>query len=251
MAVASTTANTATGFTFPAAGASSASGASQSVSGAASTAGTGGSGAASATTAAEAEDRFLKLLVAQMTNQDPTNPLDNAQVTTQMAQISTVSGIEKLNTALSQWMSQSSAVQQLDGAGLVGRQVLVEGATLTLSGGTERTAGVRGGYELSRTVGEVRVDVLDAAGNNVATIRPTATTAGVHSFEWDGRDKAGRALADGTYTITVSGGEAKAMDPVTALQSATVGAVLSSSAGAKVELSNGAQRALSDVKGIL
>ena len=59
----------------------------------------GGNAAATANETAAA-DRFLKLLVTQMQNQDPLNPMDNAQITSQMAQISTVSGIEKLNTCL-------------------------------------------------------------------------------------------------------------------------------------------------------
>lgn len=48
---------------------------------------------------ADGEQRFLKLLVTQLNNQDPLNPLDNAELTSQLAQMSTVSGIEKLNTA--------------------------------------------------------------------------------------------------------------------------------------------------------
>ena len=56
------------------------------------------------TTAADGEQRFLKLLVTQLNNQDPLNPLDNAQLTSQLAQMSTVTGIEKLNTALQSLM---------------------------------------------------------------------------------------------------------------------------------------------------
>ena len=74
---------------------------------------------------AGSEDRFLKLLVAQMQNQDPLNPMDNAQVTSQMAQINTVSGIEKLNTTVPGLNSQFVQLQALQGATLVGRDVTV------------------------------------------------------------------------------------------------------------------------------
>ena len=80
--------------------------------------GTTAATAASATSTANADaaDRFLKLLVAQMQNQDPLNPMDNAQVTSQMAQINTVTGIEKLNTTVSGLNGQLVQLQALQGA---------------------------------------------------------------------------------------------------------------------------------------
>ena len=79
-------------------------------------------------TASEQNDRFLKLLVTQMQNQDPLNPMDNAQVTTQLAQISTVSGVDKLNTSINQMSSLLLQSQTLQGAGLVGKDVLIAGS---------------------------------------------------------------------------------------------------------------------------
>ena len=74
--------------------------------------------AQSATAAAnEASDRFLKLLVTQMQNQDPLNPMDNAQVTSQMAQINTVTGIDKLNNTVSGLGSSLAQMQMLQGDG--------------------------------------------------------------------------------------------------------------------------------------
>lgn len=206
---------------------------------------------AQAASASDASDRFLKLLVAQMRNQDPLNPLDNAQVTSQMAQISTVQGIEKLNTSMQKWMTQSSAVQQLEGAGLVGRRVLVEGSTIELAGGTERSGGVRAGFTLPSSAAHVRVEVLDAAGNTVATIDRRGVDAGAHSFEWDGRDASGRALPDGRYRLRAAAGEADSMAPIGTLSVASVTAVIASAQGTRIELGAAGQRALDDVKGIL
>src|SRR5882672_589140 len=87
------------------------------------------------TNAANASDRFLKLLVAQMQNQDPLNPMDNAQVTSQMAQINTVTGIEKLNTAVDGLSSQFAQLQAMQGASLVGRDVIVPGNKLDITDG--------------------------------------------------------------------------------------------------------------------
>src|SRR6185295_12072708 len=91
-----------------------------------------GSAASASTSAANgnSEDRFLKLLVAQLKNQDPLNPMDNAQVTSQMAQIQTVSGIEKLNSTVLGLNAQFAQLQALSGASLVGHDVLVDGNRL-------------------------------------------------------------------------------------------------------------------------
>ena len=85
-----------------------------------------------ATTAEDAQDRFMTLLVTQMKNQDPLNPLDNAQVTSQLAQLSTVTGIDKLNVTLQALQGSYQASQALQATDMIGRGVLVPGSTVTL-----------------------------------------------------------------------------------------------------------------------
>src|SRR3954470_18478219 len=98
---------------------------------------------ASTSDAKATSERFLKLLVAQMQNQDPLSPMDNAQVTSQMAQINTVSGIEKLNTTVQGLSSQFIQLQAVQGASLVGRDVIVAGNKLSV----DAEAGVgQGGF---------------------------------------------------------------------------------------------------------
>jgi flagellar basal-body rod modification protein FlgD len=92
------------------------------------------------TTAQESSDRFLRLLVTQMQNQDPLSPMDNAQVTSQMAQINTVSGIEKLNETINGMLGQFTQMQALQGAALVGRDVLVQGNELEVADGKATAA---------------------------------------------------------------------------------------------------------------
>jgi flagellar basal-body rod modification protein FlgD len=91
--------------------------------------------AAAADAAKEASDRFLTLLVTQLRNQDPLNPLDNAQVTTQLAQLSTVSGINKLNETVASLSASFAAGQYLQAMGLVDREVVVAGDKLALEEG--------------------------------------------------------------------------------------------------------------------
>src|SRR5450830_1630898 len=89
----------------------------------------------STTSAADQQDRFLKLLVAQMTHQDPMNPVDNAQMTSQIAQINTVTGIQQLNTTMQTMASQFSSMQLMQGGGLIGHEVLTAGNSMTIAKG--------------------------------------------------------------------------------------------------------------------
>jgi flagellar basal-body rod modification protein FlgD len=129
---------------------------------------------------AGAEDRFLKLLVAQMQNQDPLNPMDNAQVTSQMAQIQSVNGIEKLNRSVEGLGSQFAQMSALQGAALVGRDVIVPGNRLV----TNDEDLVQGGFELNGAADSVKVEVLNAGGRVIDTIDLEAQSAGRHGFEW-------------------------------------------------------------------
>ncbi|MDO9094027.1 MAG: flagellar hook capping FlgD N-terminal domain-containing protein [Rubrivivax sp.] len=124
-------------------------------------------------------DRFLKLLVTQMQHQDPLNPMDNAQITSQMAQINTVNGIEQLNTTVEGLTGQFMQLQALTGASLVGRDVTLKGNKLDIKGGV----GV-GGFDLTSTADRVKVEVLNPGGSVVDTIDLGAETAGRHAFTW-------------------------------------------------------------------
>jgi flagellar basal-body rod modification protein FlgD len=129
---------------------------------------------------AGAEDRFLKLLVAQMQNQDPLNPMDNAQVTSQMAQIQSVNGIEKLNRSVEGLGAQFGQMAALQGASLVGRDVIVPGSRLA----PNDQGLVQGGFELAGPADKVQVEVLNAGGRVVDTIDLGAMGSGRHGFEW-------------------------------------------------------------------
>ncbi len=169
--------------------------------------------APAASTAADATvtaDRFLKLLVAQMQNQDPLNPMDNAQVTSQMAQINTVSGIEKLNTTVQGLSAQFMQLQAVQGASLVGHDVIVAGNRLDI----DPTAAIgQGGFEITTPADAVKVEILAPSGAVVQTLNLGAQGAGLHSFDWP----SGSATnADGlTFRVSAtSGGVAIASTPL-------------------------------------
>jgi flagellar basal-body rod modification protein FlgD len=137
--------------------------------------------ATSATNAEATQDRFLKLLVAQLNNQDPMNPMDNAQMTTQMTQINTVAGIESLNTTLKGMAAQYSAMQTMQGVSLIGREALVAGSQFGFDGTVGKAA-----FRLPAAASSVQVDVIGKDGNVIDTLDFGGLTPGQHSFNWDG-----------------------------------------------------------------
>lgn len=165
------------------------------------------------------ESRFLTLLTAQLKNQDPMNPLDNAQVTSQLAQISTVDGIERLNSMLGQIMQGQQSSEALQAASLVGRGVLIPGKGMQLS-----DVGAIGGFSLDAPADKVTLSIKDANGLEVATVPLGAFDASTHNFQWDGTAADGTRAANGKYTVSI---EALTGDKAVASQMLEFGAVTS------------------------
>ena len=132
---------------------------------------------------ANSQDRFLKLLVAQLNNQDPMNPMDNAQMTSQIAQINTVTGIQQLNDTVKGLVSQFASQQLMQGSAMVGRQVLVEGDSMAVNSETHKGYGA---LDLSGSAASVKVQVLNASGKELGMVDLGALKEGRYNFEWDG-----------------------------------------------------------------
>ena len=147
-----------------------------------------------------AQDRFLKLLVAQLNNQDPMNPLDNAQMTTQMAQINTVTGIQTLNLSMQTMAEQFTTMQTLQGISMIGRSVLTEGDRLSISDGKGK-----GYFNLDNTATDVQVDIVTPGGVVVDTVDLGAQDKGRRSFEWDAAGYSGNA-ADLRFRVRATSG---------------------------------------------
>jgi flagellar basal-body rod modification protein FlgD len=179
----------------------------------------------------ETEDRFLTLLVTQLRNQDPLNPLDNAQVTSQLAQLSTVTGIERLNTTMGAVLASLAQQQGLAAAGLAGSRVAVQGDALSLAGGA-----ATGGYSLEQPAESVVVTITDSTGRVVRTLDLGARRAGIATFEWDGKDAAGKVLADGDYKMSVAAHAGGKPVAITALSVAVVQGVIPASDGFALNL---------------
>jgi flagellar basal-body rod modification protein FlgD len=162
------------------------------------------------TTTAEADpntasaDRFLTMLVTQLKNQDPLNPMDNAQITSQMAQINTVTGLEKVNESIQSLGSRMLQSQALQGAAVVGRDVSFEGDRVTVRAGMGRGAVERAGSSTS-----TRVEVLDGAQRVVGILDLGPRDAGRHNFEWP----LGSKPQSAAYTFRLVASEGKSAVP--------------------------------------
>ena len=194
----------------------------------------------------EAQDRFMTLLVTQMQNQDPLNPMDNAQMTSQLAQLSTVTGIEKLNDTMQLLIGNVQSSQTFQAASMIGRQVFAPGNVMQLTDGHAKF-----GADLPMDVDRVEVKIRDADGNTVRTLKLGARDAGMQSLEWDGRDDNGNVMKNGIYnfelTASVDGSEIS----VGPLSQGVVDSVANGSNGVTVHLKDLGSISLSEIRQVL
>ena len=192
--------------------------------------------------AEKSQDRFLKLLVAQLNNQDPMNPMDNAQMTSQMAQINTVSGIQTLNDTMKTMAAQYNAMQTLQGTAMVGRDVLSEGNTLTVTGGVGKAA-----FDLAGDASQVTVQVLSPGGKLLDTLNLGTQTSGRHNLTWDASGYTGT----GAPVFKVSASQGGKAVTATTLTRDTVESVSTDAGTLKLALKTGKSIAYDAVKAIL
>lgn len=189
-----------------------------------------------------AQDRFLKLLVAQMQNQDPLNPLDNAQVTSQMAQIQTVTGIEKLNGSLETMSYSFNQAQALQGAALIGRDVLISGNHMNMIDGEGRAA-----FELQGDADLVNVEITDASGQVIDRLSLGAMGKGRHHFFW--APEGGTDLSQVKFKVTASTGKTEVTADTFARE--TVRAVSTTANGLELDLFSGKTVAYNKVAAVV
>lgn len=205
---------------------------------------------ATPTTASDAgpntQDRFLKLLVTQMKNQDPLNPMDNAQVTSQMAQLSTVSGIDKVNSTLKALSDSMSAGQALSATSMIGHGALVPGSSLELKNGKAVA-----GLDLPQGAEAVKVLIKDGANNVVRTLQLGTQKPGVVPVAWDGLDDAGKEMASGAYKLSAETTAEGKTTPISTLSFGMVAGVAPGSGGTKLDVGKLGMFNLSDIKQVM
>ncbi len=201
---------------------------------------------AAPTSIATTQDTFLKLLVTQMQNQDPMKPMDNAQITSQMAQMSTVNGINQLNTTLQALSSSMTSSQSMQAAAMIGHGVMTPGNTVTLANGS----GI-GGFNLPQSASNVQVAITDASGNPVTTLQLGAMGAGVQNWQWNGMDSAGAQVPAGTYNFSVTAMQGASNVAATALTYGVVNGVTPGATGTSLNVGANGLIPLTQVQQIL
>lgn len=197
----------------------------------------------------DTQDRFLTLLVTQLQNQDPLNPMDNAAVTSQIAQLSMVSGIQDLNNTLLALSGQMDMSQSLQAAGLIGKDVLYPGEKIKVG---EDGATTAFGIDLMSEAAKVTVTIRDDGGKVVYTKEMDAQKAGVYPLEWDGKDAAGVVVPAGSYAVSVQASNADGK-PVSAetLTSGHINSIAYTTEGLKLNLAMGEKISLLDIRQVM
>ena len=146
------------------------------------------------------KDAFLKLLVTQLENQDPLNPMDNTDFVAQLAQFSSLEGLQNINSTMT-WMANSvTSLQDFGSASLIGRVVKAETSKFDFDGTNEQVVG----FSLGGSAESVSLTITDASGLPVRTIELGARGAGDNEAAWDGKDGRGLALPAGKYGFSVN-----------------------------------------------
>ena len=141
---------------------------------------------------------FLELLVTQLSNQDPLNPLQDQEFVAQLAQFSSLEQLENMNETMQASLLLDQSVNNSLATNLIGKEVLAEGSAVELSGENEPTLQV----ELAADAHVVAI-VRDSAGNIVRTFDEGDHQAGSFGITWDGKNDAGDRVADGTYEVEI------------------------------------------------
>jgi flagellar basal-body rod modification protein FlgD len=213
------------------------------------------SAAESSKRAQDMKDQFMTLLITQLRNQDPLNPMENAEFTSQLAQLETVNGIAQLNNTLQALSGQMDMTQSMQAATLIGKEVLVTGNKIS-TGSSVDDPGTKVstpfGVDLISSADKVKVAILDGSGKAVRNVELGPVNAGVVSLEWDGLNDSGLPVPDGAYTLDVTavGADGSAVG-VEALTYGQVSSIAYASTGVQLGLGLVGSRSLFDVRKIM
>lgn len=162
----------------------------------------------------ESKDQFLKLLLAQLKNQDPLSPQDPSKFTEQMTSFGQLEQLFNLNSTMGKVLSAQPSMQRSEALGLVGKEISAKGDGIRIQGADKGKIG----YQLQYPAKDVTIQVTDSSGNVLRVINAGNSSAGAHLINFDGLNSSGTEIADGNYQFKVSAqdkyGESIAVDPL-------------------------------------
>ncbi|QWE29130.1 flagellar hook assembly protein FlgD [Polynucleobacter sp. AM-7D1] len=179
-------------------------------------------------TAAEQTQNFLKLLIAQIQNQDPMAPMDASTMTAQMSQLNMVSSMGNMNTSMTAMLAQMQSVNFMNQAALIGHSPAVAGNGIAFDGTNQVMLGANAENPLKSVV----ATITDAAGNVVNSVDLGNINAGMSNFIWSGQDADGNTVEAGMYYLSLTGtNSADASENPTAYVASAVASVTKGSNG--------------------
>lgn len=193
------------------------------------------------------QEEFLKLMVTQLENQDPTKPMDSFEFLSQISQFSTVDGIQDLGKTFGSFSDQFFSSMTLDAANMVGKTAIVASSEAPLAKGGEVPVSIN----VPADVPGIDITVQDGVGTVVRQMTLPATQAGMLDFSWDGKDQQGEDLESGTYNLSASYGLGEAAQPMAIYVHQEVKTVLfdQQGSGLVLSLADGREIGMSDVLG--
>lgn len=146
------------------------------------------------------KDQFLKLLVTQLRYQDPLNPMESTEFTSQLAQFTSLEQLYNLNSSFEGLKNAMTSQNNYQAANLIGKSVIASGNTLRVQ---DTRVLNQGSYILEGPAGQVKISIYDKDGILVKTLDKTAVEAGLNPINWDGLGLYGQTVSDGDYTFEV------------------------------------------------
>lgn len=195
------------------------------------------------------QEDFLALMLSQLQNQDPFQPMENGEFLGQMAQFSTVSGIGDMSASLNQLAESLYASQALQASSMIGKTVLTEGGVANLAD----DGALQGAVDVPYSTGDVFVRITAANGQLVREIQLGGRDAGLANFEWDGIAADGTRAPAGQYLISAGTRENGNETALGTLVTTRVSSVSLSGGGANTRITTetGAELSLSQIRAVM
>lgn len=147
------------------------------------------------------QDDFLTILVAQLTNQDPLSPMEDTDMTSQLAEFSSLEQLTNINSGIKGLSDNMAQSDMLSAVSFIGKEVKAEGYKLTINDGNVSTIY----YGMGEPVSGITMNIYDGDGAIIRTIELGSKEAGSYQYEWDGRNEEGEMMPDGLYGIGILG----------------------------------------------
>lgn len=142
---------------------------------------------------------FLTILVAQLTHQDPMNPMEDTEMTGQLAEFSQLEQLTNVNKGLDTMLAAQTQNEMYDAVGFIGKDVKASGYKVSKSG--SETAKIF--YGAGEAVSKIKLNIYDQDGAIVRTVEMGSKQAGSYEFQWDGKNDAGQEVPDGIYSVGI------------------------------------------------